>query len=235
MGKTTIPSVLKTNFSNFITDLLGFKQYYLATLLIVLMAFVSFGQTITASQLGAGTSSPAVFNSADAPDDNVEVVLTSANGQGTDALGVGYRLGHNGPASGVVNGDVNYTISFVDATSGFPVSVSEVILDFGFFNNNDVSSFDRGLEGINNISVNSGTISLTYVNEGPEGVNDQHFTKLTTSVESPASGSFTAATIPVGTIYAPNDNSFNADAGGQLTISSTSPFSQITFTYDDIA
>ncbi|MCF6349554.1 MAG: gliding motility-associated C-terminal domain-containing protein [Flavobacteriaceae bacterium] len=201
-------------------------------LLLLLVGFFSvnivFTQTITSGQLDT-TGDPITLNSVDLPDDGVFVIIDDATNAGTDANGAGYRTGTPGATS-----DRNYTITFQDS-GGNPVLMNSVQIDIGFINNDVLNPIDGGLEGLNNWSVNNGTINLNHTNVGGEGPLDANFNELSTVATNPNSGNWTGITVPAGTVFAPNENSFDAASNSTLTITSTADFSSITFTFDYLA
>jgi len=224
MDIITITKGCQSQWESLVTSIFTNKKQSLIMLLIVSTAFFVNGQTITSSQLSS-TGNPLQLMGADAT--NV-VINNTTDGLGSDNNGAGYRTGTDTATT-----DRTYTISFEDA-GGNPVFMNSVELDLGFFNNDvdNPNPGNGGLEGINNISTNNGSVTISYLNEGGEGAIDAFYTDYFPAASSPNSGNWVGIPVPPGTIYAPNDNSFGPAANGTATITSTQDFSSITFTHD---
>ncbi|MEM1192792.1 MAG: Ig-like domain-containing protein, partial [Pseudomonadota bacterium] len=152
--------------------------------------------TSGSTQPGAG-GNPHVFNGPDGT--QISILDTTGNTNTIDA-GLGYRFGTPNAVT-----DRTYTITF-----GQPVA--NVDLRLSFFNNDVGFNNPAGEEEITNISVNAGTTTLSYTDDG-----DGQF---------PTSFNGTSiSTAPGG---------FGANSGGTLNIQSDQPFTEITLTFDSI-
>ncbi len=139
--------------------------------------------------------------------DNQVTITNITDGLGSDNNGVGYRLGTTTATT-----DRTYTLTFAQP-------IAQVNLELGFINNDaGLTALTDGEEEITNISTNSGgTDTIGYTDNG-----------LGTSVTFSNCNSGTR-------IFAErNIDSKDPQSGGDLSITSTSSFTQVTFTYDYI-
>ncbi|MEO0612205.1 MAG: Ig-like domain-containing protein, partial [Pseudomonadota bacterium] len=152
--------------------------------------------TSGSTQPGAG-GNPHVFNGPDGT--QISILDTTGNTNTIDA-GLGYRFGTPSAVT-----DRTYTITFDQPVANVDLRLSFINNDVGFNN-------PAGEEEITNISVNAGTTTLSYADDG-----DGQF---------PTSFNGTSiSTAPGG---------FGANSGGTLNIQSDQPFTEITLTFDSI-
>ncbi len=159
-------------------------------------------QSVSASTIAPGPSGGPVTTAGShsfiGPDGTV-ITITDITGNQTTLDGqLGYRIGTDSATT-----DRTYTVTFSQP-------VGNVNIGLGFINNDVGFNTPSGEERIGNFTVNAGTVSLGWTDDG-DGVHATLF-----------DGTF-VSTVPGG---------FGAQSGGVLNLSSDQPFDTITFQYD---